>query len=123
MHPLLEGLNPVQQEAVQHVEGPLLIFAGAGSGKTRVITHRIAYLMAEHGVPAHQILGVTFTNKAADEMAERIMGLVGHQAAPWIRTFHATCARWLREHIEHLSPHYNGNFSILDQTESKGLIS
>ncbi len=123
MNALLEGLNPVQQEAVQHVERPLLIFAGAGSGKTRVITHRIAYLMAEHAVPAHQILGVTFTNKAADEMAERISGLIGFGQTPWIRTFHATCARWLREHIERLSPHYNGNFTILDQTESKGLIS
>ena len=123
MHALLEGLNPTQREAVEHFEGPLLIFAGAGSGKTRVITHRIAYLMSHHGVPAHQILGVTFTNKAAAEMAERIAHLIGQAPTPWIRTFHATCARWLREHIEQLSPHYNSSFTILDQAEARTLIS
>ena len=123
MHPLLMGLNPVQQEAVCHFEGPLLIFAGAGSGKTRVITHRIAYLMAHHGVPAGQILGVTFTNKAAGEMAERVVQLVGEAAAPRIGTFHATCARWLREHVGRLSPHYNDRFTILDQGESRSLLA
>lgn len=121
-HPLLKGLNPIQKEAVLYFEGPLLIFAGAGSGKTRVITHRIAYLMAEHGVPARQILGVTFTNKAAAEMAGRISGLIGDNNTPWIRTYHATCARWLREHIGQLSPGYNGNFTILDQAETRALV-
>ncbi len=123
VHPLLAGLNPVQREAVEHVEGPLLIFAGAGSGKTRVITHRIAYLMGHHGVPAREILGVTFTNKAAGEMLERIGALVGPGETPWIRTFHATCARWLRDDIDKLSPHYDGRFTILDAAESRALLT
>jgi len=123
VHPLLAGLNPVQREAVEHFSGPLLIFAGAGSGKTRVITHRIAYLMDHHGVPAREILGVTFTNKAADEMVGRIRQLVGPGAAPWVRTFHATCARWLREHVANLSPHYSERFTILDAAEARALLT
>jgi DNA helicase-2/ATP-dependent DNA helicase PcrA len=97
-HPLLDGLNEAQREAVLHPEGPLLIFAGAGSGKTRVLTHRIAFLMAERGVPAHRVFAATFTNKAANEMRERTERLIGRSCrGMWIGTFHSCCARMLRE--------------------------
>ncbi|MBI1741475.1 UvrD-helicase domain-containing protein [Candidatus Acetothermia bacterium] len=123
VEPILENLNPSQLVAVTHFEGPLLILAGAGSGKTRVITHRIAYLMAHYGIHASHILGVTFTNKAAEEMRTRVERLVGNQQAPLIRTFHSTCALLLREHIVHLAPTYTSDFTIRDEAEQRALIT
>lgn len=120
--PILSDLNPYQLEAVTHGEGPLLILAGAGSGKTRTITHRIAYLMAHHGVPSRHILGVTFTNKAAAEMKRRVEKLVGSNRTPWVRTFHSTAAAILREQIYHLGS-YSANFSILDEHDSRAAIT
>ena len=110
---LLNDLNPVQQKAVLETEGPLLVFAGAGSGKTRVLTYRIAYLIEEKGVQPWNIFAVTFTNKAADEMRERVERLLGRSAkGTWISTFHSACARILRQHIEHLG--FKRNFVIYD---------
>ena len=122
MPEILKDLNPYQREAVEHFEGPLLILAGSGSGKTRVITHRIAYLIEAYKVPPSNILGVTFTNKAAEEMRSRVERLIGTHEAPWIKTFHATCARILREHIEKLPP-YTQNFSILDENDQREIIT
>ena len=110
---LLNDLNPVQQEAVLETEGPLLVFAGAGSGKTRVLTYRIAYLIEEKGVQPWNIFAVTFTNKAADEMRERVERLLGKSAkGTWVSTFHSACARILRQHIERLG--FKRNFVIYD---------
>lgn len=102
-------LNPMQKEAVLQTEGPLLILAGAGSGKTRVLTHRVAYLIEEKQVNPWNILAITFTNKAAGEMRERVDQLVGFGAESiWVSTFHSTCVRILRRHIEYLG--YTTNF-------------
>ncbi|HOM80507.1 MAG TPA: UvrD-helicase domain-containing protein [Armatimonadota bacterium] len=118
---LLEQLNPVQREAVTHPDGPLLIFAGAGSGKTRVLTHRVAWLIRERGVhPAH-ILAVTFTNKAAKEMKTRIASLVGSlEESIWIGTFHALAARMLRMHGEHIG--LDPGFVIYDDKDQETVV-
>ena len=109
---LLNDLNPVQQKAVLETEGPLLVFAGAGSGKTRVLTYRIAHLIQEKGVSPWNIFAVTFTNKAADEMRERVERLLGTSArGTWVSTFHSACVRILRHHIERLG--FQRNFVIL----------
>ncbi len=118
---LLAGLNGPQREAVTYGEGPLLILAGAGSGKTRVLTHRIAYLLASGGAKPNEILAITFTNKAAGEMRDRAAYLVGRRIrAMWVMTFHAACARMLRAHADRLG--YTRQFSIYDQADSRRLI-
>ena len=95
---LIEGLNPQQLEAVTHAGQPLLVVAGAGSGKTRVLTRRIGYLLAERGVAPYEVLAITFTNKAAGEMKERVAELVGDRAkSMWVSTFHSACVRILRQ--------------------------
>lgn len=118
---IYDTLNPMQKEAVLHTEGPLLILAGAGSGKTRVLTHRIAYLIEEKEVNPWNILAITFTNKAAGEMRERVDSLVGFGAESiWVSTFHSTCVRILRRYIEHLG--YTTSFSIYDSDDQKTLM-
>jgi DNA helicase-2/ATP-dependent DNA helicase PcrA len=118
---LLAGLNPPQREAVTHGEGPLLILAGAGSGKTRVLTHRIAYLVAMEFAKPNEILAITFTNKAAGEMRERAGMLVGGRVrAMWVMTFHSACARMLRAHADKLG--YTRQFTIYDQADSRRLV-
>lgn len=119
---LLEGLNENQREAVVHAGAPLLIVAGAGSGKTRVLTHRIAYLLGERNVHPGQILAITFTNKAADEMKERVEQLVGPRAnAMWVMTFHSACVRILRRESKKLG--FTSSFSIYDAADSKRLMA
>jgi DNA helicase II / ATP-dependent DNA helicase PcrA len=119
---LLEGLNPQQRAAVVHTGGPLLIVAGAGSGKTRVLTHRIAYLLGERNVHPGAVLAITFTNKAAGEMKERVTALVGGRAkAMWVSTFHSACVRILRREASHLG--MKSTFSIYDQADSQRLMT
>ncbi|WP_328294728.1 DNA helicase PcrA [Kineococcus sp. NBC_00420] len=127
---LLEGLNPQQHQAVVHAGSPLLIVAGAGSGKTRVLTHRIAYLLAEGRATAGQVLAITFTNKAAAEMRERVAALVGDQVgvnvgmgsrSMWVSTFHSACVRILRREAQHLG--MRTSFSIYDSADSQRLMA
>jgi DNA helicase-2/ATP-dependent DNA helicase PcrA len=124
---LLENMNPQQQDGIQAVDGPVLLLAGAGSGKTRVITHRIAYLIQERGVPADSILAVTFTNKAAKEMAERVDKILGHTslAKPMLATFHSFCVRVLRRDIEAMRVNGVGltrSFAIYDETDQQAVV-
>jgi len=122
---LLDGLNPEQRAAVVHEGSPLLIVAGAGSGKTRVLTHRIAYLLAARDVAPHEILAITFTNKAAGEMAARVAALVGPQVvgprSMWVMTFHSACVRILRREAKRFG--YPSSFSIYDQADSQRLMA
>jgi ATP-dependent DNA helicase UvrD/PcrA len=118
---LLAGLNPAQREAVLHVDGPLLVVAGAGSGKTRVLTHRVAHLIRAHGVKPNEILAITFTNKAATEMRERLERILGRMSrAIWILTFHAACGRILRREAERLG--YRSSFTIYDQADQVRVV-
>ncbi len=115
------ALNTQQQEAVFHTEGPLLILAGAGSGKTRVLTHRIAYLIEEKGVNPWNIMAITFTNKAAGEMRERVDKIVGFGSESiWVSTFHSSCVRILRRYIDRLG--YDNNFTIYDTDDQKTVM-
>jgi DNA helicase-2/ATP-dependent DNA helicase PcrA len=120
MGDLLSSLNPMQQQAVLHGGGPLLILAGAGSGKTRTLTHRVAHLIGEHDVAPWRILAVTFTNKAAGELRERLQRLLGDSESPWVSTFHATCVRILRREIEVLG--FTRNFVIYDDQDQERLL-
>lgn len=118
---IYDTLNDMQKEAVFHTEGPLLILAGAGSGKTRVLTHRIAYLIEEKGVNPWNIMAITFTNKAAGEMKERVENLVGFGSEQiWVSTFHSTCVRILRRYIDRLG--YSNNFTIYDTDDQKSVM-
>jgi DNA helicase II / ATP-dependent DNA helicase PcrA len=118
---LLSGLNSQQQQAVVAGLGPVLVLAGPGSGKTRVLTHRIAYLIGQMGVSPYQILAVTFTNKAAREMETRVQNLLGDQARGLsLGTFHSICARILRREAEHLP--FSSNFVIFDTDDQVGLV-
>ncbi|MBR2682923.1 MAG: UvrD-helicase domain-containing protein [Atopobiaceae bacterium] len=116
----LSGLNEAQREAVECTRGPLLVLAGAGSGKTRVLTNRIAHMIADEGVRPWQVMAITFTNKAAAEMRERLAKLVPNTRGMWVCTFHAMCVRILRENAELLG--YNGNFTIYDDDDSRRLV-
>src|SRR5918998_4276270 len=116
-HELLAGLNPEQAEAVTHGDGPLLVVAGAGSGKTRVLTHRIAHLVQDRGVSPFEILAITFTNKAADEMKYRVGALVGPVAQKmWVSTFHSACVRILRRDADLIG--FPKQFTIYDQADA-----
>ena len=119
---IVDGLNDRQKEAVLTTEGALLILAGAGSGKTRVLIHRIAYLIEEKGVYPWNILAVTFTNKAANEMRERVDKIVGSAGEQvWVATFHSTCVRILRRYIDCIG--YENNFTIYDTDDQKAVMS
>ena len=117
----LDTLNDKQREAVLATDGPVLILAGAGSGKTRVLTHRIAYLIEECGVNPWNIMAITFTNKAAGEMRERVNDLVGFGSdSIWVSTFHSSCVRILRRYADRLG--YDNSFTIYDTDDSKSVM-
>ena len=118
---ILNGLNDEQKDAVTSIDGYIRVIAGAGSGKTRALTHRYAYLVKECGISPSSILSVTFTNKAAQEMRDRIRNMIGDQDLGYICTFHGLCVRILREDIHYL--HYPSNFTILDQDDQKLLLA
>ena len=121
MEDILKGLNNKQYEAVTNTEGPCLVIAGAGSGKTKVLTHKIAYLVGEKNVLPWNILAITFTNKAANEMKERISGLVGDSAKDmWVGTFHSICVRILRRFIDRIG--FDSSFIIFDTADQKTLV-
>ncbi|WP_020677431.1 ATP-dependent helicase [Geopsychrobacter electrodiphilus] len=120
MSDLLSGLNPQQREAVTHINGPMLILAGAGSGKTRTLIHRVAWLIREQGIAPWQILAVTFTNKAAGEMRERLARILPETEPPWVATFHASCVRILRQEITALG--YGRDFIIYDDQDQQRLL-
>lgn len=121
MQEILEGLNDKQYEAVVNYEGPCLVIAGAGSGKTKVLTHKIAYIMQEKEVKPWNILAITFTNKAANEMKERVEKLVGEVSKDmWIGTFHAICVRILRKYIDRIG--FKSSFVIFDTSDSRTMI-
>ena len=121
MSSIYETLNDMQQLACYHTEGPLLILAGAGSGKTRVLTHRIAYLIEEKHVNPYNIMAITFTNKAAAEMRTRVNKIVGFGAEQvWVSTFHSACVRILRRYIDRIG--FKNDFSIYDTDDSKRVI-
>ena len=121
MNELLNKLNSEQREAVEYINGPLLVLAGAGSGKTRVLTHRICYMIHEKGISPWNILAITFTNKAAREMLDRVEKLVGTDANDmWVRTFHSACVRILRRDIDRLG--YDTRFNIIDTDDQKSLV-
>lgn len=114
-------LNKEQYEAATAIEGPVLVLAGAGSGKTRVLTYRIAHMIEDLGIPQYNILAITFTNKAAGEMKDRIKKLVSNNIdSMWVSTFHSSCVRILRREIDKLG--YNKNFAIYDSTDQKNLV-
>ena len=117
---LLDNLNEPQREAVLHDAGPLLLLAGAGSGKTRALTQRVAYLIRERGIAPWRIMAVTFTNKAAAEMRERLAALLDVGDSPWVATFHASCVRILRQEIQHLG--FNRDFTIYDDQDQLRLL-
>ena len=121
MQEILKGLNDKQYEAVINTEGPCLVIAGAGSGKTKVLTHKVAYLMQEKNVAPWNILAITFTNKAANEMKERVAKLVGEQAKDlWMGTFHSICVRILRSHIDKIG--FDTSFIIFDTSDQRTMI-
>ncbi len=121
MQDLIEELNPKQKEAVEQTEGPCLVIAGAGSGKTKVLTYKIAYLMQEKGIKPWNILAITFTNKAASEMRERVEKLVGNATQDmWLGTFHSICVRILRKHIDRIG--FDNSFTIFDTSDQKTLV-
>ena len=118
---ILKDLNPAQREAVQAIEGPVLVLAGPGSGKTRVLTHRVAYLVRECGVDPYNVMAVTFTNKAAQEMKERLHRLLGQRLRGLtIGTFHAICSRILRREAKYLD--VSSDFVIYDRSDQLGLV-